>query len=379
MPGSSLKKILRRLVEYAKRRLRSPFLKGKVGDTHATVESMIAERELYTSERISFPSSAVIETTTRCNLKCIMCARLDDPRPGEDLPYMAFERCMESLVPHLSRIDLNGHGETFINKQFMQIFEQAKKTNSYVAITTNATLIDEATADSLVRLGMDEMVISIDAASPELFEKIRKGARFQKVLENIDKINLFKAKYRRNTPHLDVQMVAMKMNIHELPALVKLAKERLKARSISVIPLKEYASVEGESLERCPELARKFIPEARRLASEIGIEFSLSPVLETILADEDLAGNVEKRSTEPTARERKTYMNCDDPWKFTFVDCAGLVRPCCGTDRTMGDLTQKTFPQIWYGNEYVEFRKELLSGRPPGDCLKCIHRTKFHK
>jgi len=379
MSKYSLQKISRKVGDIAREYLRAPLFKrrGKADGLGAAVEQMLADKEFYTRGKVPLPSSAIIETTTRCNLKCIMCARVDGAHPGDDLPYEAFERCMDSLIPHLSRIDLNGHGETFLNKNFMRIFEQAKKNGAHAAITTNATLIDEDTADSLVRLGMDEMVISIDAVSPELFEAIRKGARLRKILENIDRINLYKEKYQSDKPDIDVQMVAMKMNIHELPALVRLAKERVRARSVSVIPLKEYPPVEGQSLHRFPELAREYIPEARRIAEEIGITLTVSPVLEALLVDEQV---VEEQAPEvtPEPHATKTYMNCDDAWKFAFVDCAGRVRPCCGTDRVMGDLGKDTFPHIWYGDEYVRFRTQLLSGEPPPECQRCIHRTKFH-
>jgi MoaA/NifB/PqqE/SkfB family radical SAM enzyme len=380
MTRHNLRTISRRAVNYARARLKSPFTdrKGSADEPRAFIEKMLADRDFYTSDRITLPTSAIIETTTRCNLRCIMCARLEDSHPGEDLPYEAFERCMESLVPHLKRIDLNGHGETFLNRHFLRILEQAKENGTFVAITTNATLIDEATADALVRLEMDEMVVSLDAATPALFERIRRGARFDKVLENIDRVNSLKKQYHRDRPHIDVQMVAMKMNIHELPALVRLAHERVKARSVSVIPLKEYPAVEGESLLRYPERALRYIPEARRIAKELGLAFSLSPVLESLLAGQD-RGEAQDADTSSEPDGRKTYMSCDDAWKFAFVDCTGRIRPCCGTDRVMGDLGKSTFPEIWYGDEYVTFRTALLSGHPPPECLRCIHRTKFYR
>ena len=99
--------------------------------------------------------------------------------------------------------------------------------------------------------------------------------------------------------------------------------------------------------------------------------------MEALLVEEEVSDDG-KHETLPEPRRMHTYMNCDDPWKFAFVDCAGHVRPCCGTERVMGDLADKTFPDIWYGDEYVKFRKALLSGQPPDECLSCIHRTKFY-
>lgn len=121
-----------------------------------------------------------------------MCARLDDPRPVGDLSPMAYEKCMKTLIPNVKSIELTGHGEPFFNEKFMDMFKHAKQSGSFVATTANATLINRTIAEQLVSWGMDRIIISIDAATKDLYEKIRRGARFETVLENIDDINFFK-------------------------------------------------------------------------------------------------------------------------------------------------------------------------------------------
>jgi MoaA/NifB/PqqE/SkfB family radical SAM enzyme len=359
--------LLRRLVKYVRSGFRSqPEVEREEDGSGIPTIKMLADKDYYLSKRIPMPNSAVIETTTRCNLRCIMCARLDDPRPHGDLPYQVFENCMETLIPNLSRIELQGHGETFLHKRFMDMFERTKKNSSaYVSITTNATLIDESVAERLVQGGMDEILISMDAASSDLYEKIRAGANLEKVLKNIDGINHFRRQYGSEAPRLHIQMVAMKMNIHELPALVKLAADRIGARLVSVIPLAEYSSVKGQSLIRYPEIAKEIVPEAKRLATDKGIELYLAPVIEVLVNGEDDSQDSKEPGDKYEAPSRQMYLNCDDLWRFAFITYKGKVRPCCVSERIMGDL--------------AEFRQEFLSGRPPEECRTCVSRTKFYR
>lgn len=371
----------RKMLEYAAIHSRLP-LRKRMGDEYEEridIEELVANREFYTGDRILFPYHALIETSTKCNIECIMCARLDDPQPVGDLPYEIFRRCSETLLPHLKRVALTGHGEAFLNKKFPEMLMETRKHNLCMAITTNATLIDESMADLLVRVGLDVMAVSIDAASPALFEKIRKRASFEKVLEGIDYINYYKKKYRREVPELDVLTVGMKMNIHEFPDVVRMAADRLKARSVTLNPLAEYSSVAGNSLSHHPELARKFVPEAIEVAKEKGIRLTVSPVIESLLQ----SGPAEPSVDDPTPPQddihREVYLMCDDPWKFTFVTRTGKVCPCCASARVMGDITSQDFRDIWYGEEYTKFRTKFLSGEPYPECLNCTIRTKYYR
>jgi radical SAM protein with 4Fe4S-binding SPASM domain len=66
---------------------------------------------------------------------------------------------------------------------------------------------------------------------------------------------------------------------------------------------------------------------------------------------------------------------CTWPWDATYVTSRGVVQPCCmvmGDDRiALGDLTTQTFPEIWYGEPYREFRRRLAGDAPPDVCAGC--------
>ena len=67
---------------------------------------------------------------------------------------------------------------------------------------------------------------------------------------------------------------------------------------------------------------------------------------------------------------------CTWPWDAAYVTSAGVVQPCCmvmGDDRVaLGNLTESSFPDIWTGPEYREFRTRLASADdPPEVCRGC--------
>lgn len=54
---------------------------------------------------------------------------------------------------------------------------------------------------------------------------------------------------------------------------------------------------------------------------------------------------------------------------------AGIVQPCCmvmGDDRvSLGDLSRASFPEIWAGEAYQDFRHRLAGDEPPDVCRGC--------
>ena len=70
---------------------------------------------------------------------------------------------------------------------------------------------------------------------------------------------------------------------------------------------------------------------------------------------------------------------CRRPWSLMYFTANGRALPCCiapfsqhGYDNYMlGDATQQTLREIWNGPAYREFRKALLSDKPPAACANC--------
>ena len=365
----------------------------------------------------AFPKHLLIETTTRCNLRCKQCAHVVGKYAFDDMTMATFER-LRPLFPHLEQVALYGHGETFLYKHFFEMLEELKQHQLCVYVTTNGTLLTDAVCERLVELGLDKLAISMDAATPELFNDIRRGADFEKVAQNIRRLNAAKKRAGRDDkPTLSLMYCAMKSNIQELPKLVRLADEWNMTHGVAVMNIVEYG-VSGEALADHPEIAAPYLNEANRLAAKLavplgGVEngfenLQLEPVRLTFadklyrnyreftrsfdratLLRTKLARVWQKlfSANHPPTTEEAPFTfpvetawhgirvkKCRDPWEFLFIDVHGDVRVCCTSHRMMGNVNDTDIATIWNSQSYQEFRDKMVSPDIPPECKTCLRR-----
>jgi sulfatase maturation enzyme AslB (radical SAM superfamily) len=72
-----------------------------------------------------------------------------------------------------------------------------------ISISTNGTLIDQAWAERIVRTPFRSITVSFDGGTESTFEKLRRGARFSKVIGNITRLQELKRSSGSPFPTLD--------------------------------------------------------------------------------------------------------------------------------------------------------------------------------
>jgi MoaA/NifB/PqqE/SkfB family radical SAM enzyme len=107
---------------------------------------------------------------------------------------------------------------------------QAKKAGCQVGFSTNGKRLTPEVSKELIELGLDWISFSVDAATPELYGRIRQGADFETILGNMAVLRDLKLSNRRENPQMMMVFVALGgepeiQNYHELPAYIDLAKE----------------------------------------------------------------------------------------------------------------------------------------------------------
>ena len=170
-------------------------------------------------------------------------------------------------------VDLTGGGEPLLHPRLEEMVRQAKSAGCVAGFSTNATLLFPDRAEGFLEAGLDWIAYSIDGATPATYEKIRVGASFEKVMKNIAGVQQLKERRKSKKPKTMLFFVMMKENVHELPAMVKLAKsmgiDQIVAKNLDVI-LKEGDDERrifknrggGKSIPLCPGQWRK--PKGRR-------------------------------------------------------------------------------------------------------------------
>jgi len=323
---------------------------------------------------VSLPVHLNIELTTRCNAACT-CRKGHETWKGQDLPIEVFEKVERQLLPAAWTVNLTGWGEPLLVRRFDQFYERAARCGTHAHFVTNATTLSISRLEAFARR-TTHLSASIDGATRETFEAIRRKTRFDRVIEALRMYKKLRDIYPEVGSTLSIHFVAMRRNIEELPAVVELAAE-LGAEAIAVTNLATAflpIEVARECLSHYPDLANRLFDEASERAREKAIEIRVPPKCETPIAPplSNASGPGKRLNAGRLWPERNRFpQHCSDPWMRAYVSAAGAIHPCCVSTRIMGDLTRQSFAAIWNGRRYRRLRRRINSFLPPLECRTC--------
>lgn len=142
-----------------------------------------------------FPVHLLIEPSSACNLRCVMCFQADKSFTRK--PYIGMmdlgifrEAIDQAAEGGTGAISLLSRGESLLNKNFPEMLRYAsdKKTFFDLKLNTNATHLDERMCHELLSSNMNVIVFSVDSHKKEIYEEIRIRSNFEKVLGNIRRL-----------------------------------------------------------------------------------------------------------------------------------------------------------------------------------------------
>lgn len=327
------------------------------------------------------PRFAQIEPIGRCNLACRMCTvneRVDA------VGQMSIERFRSLLdqMPELESLHLQGLGEPMLHPAFFDMIELAASRGIRVSANTNLTLLTAARARRCVTSGLAALSVSIDGASREVYQAIRRKASFDKVVRNLARLMQARDEARSSLEVRGV-MVLMRSNLDELPALVRL----LHAHGVPELLVQRLSS----DLEQ-PQLARGYIPirtyvrDAQLRTSDLGRASEVFERARALAAALDMRLHLPRlvpRAVPPASDAAAP--RCGWPWERLYVTAAGELLPCCmvaTADRAsfgnVFDDEDDGLRQRWHGAEANAFRAALAGDSPPDVCRGCaLYRGTF--
>ena len=301
------------------------------------------------------PRSIQIECTTKCNLRCTFCELSYWREEPADLEFDNVQT-MVAHLPKLKRIDLTGIGEALVNKNFFDIVRFLKRRGIYITLNDNFMLMTEKTARRVVELGIDQIFLSLDGASAETYEPIRRGAKFDVVIANVKRLMAIKQETGSHLPEVKINTVVCDTNYHELPQIVALAHE-IGIGMVQFVNIVTFDNTDSMGTADIREKVRQKFEEAISLAEELGV------LVKVELFD------------------KLPVQQCDFPWTRNFVTYDGFVHPCCYTtqsgDRTaqngrsLGNLVDDAYVDIWNSEKYASFREKMGEGILPYQCEHC--------
>ena len=318
----------------------------------------------------TLPRSLYLETTNRCDSKCQTCIRTFATleRPADLTLERA--RTIVDQFPDLDRVVLHGIGEPLLNPEIFDIVAYLKKRVTTVLFNSDAIGLTQARAVRLVESGLDEFRVSMDAATPATYRRLRGVDRFESVTTNVGRLVALQREMGRTTPRVSLWFTAARANIEELPAFVELAA-RLEVREVYVQRLvwnEIGLATSANALHgKLSELERARLGEAEALAARLGVAMRASGLTSPLA------------SLEGGGAGARPWSGCQRPWTLAYVTANGNVAPCCISPWVardyagliLGNAFDERFESIWDGERYQRFRRDFESSTPPDPCRGC--------
>ncbi|MGV7931061.1 MAG: SDR family NAD(P)-dependent oxidoreductase [Spirochaetota bacterium] len=135
-----------------------------------------------------------IETSIACNLNCVMCP-WDQVRAAAGSDGLMQGEVWDALRPRLGEvasIDFSGGGEALMNPNLPSWIAEAHDAGCETGFLSNGLLLTGERARSLINAGIDWIALSIDGATAEVYDAIRKGARFERLIGSLEALSSLK-------------------------------------------------------------------------------------------------------------------------------------------------------------------------------------------
>jgi len=325
----------------------------------------------------TLPTQVYLEVTNRCNSLCGSCPLTYDHflrfEPKHHLSWAQFRHVVDQL-PQIDRAVLHGIGEPLLNPDLPRFVAHLKARGAHLLFNTNAVLLDTRRGDALVEAGLDELRVSLDAVTPELYRKLRGIDKLPQILANL---RAFLARHGgQKRPRVSLWLVGMQENLEQLPAFVRLGAE-LGVPEVYLQRLVYFGGGEriAEETTMVPEQSlfsaleqrqAELIADCERLAAELGLVFRASGAT---TPHESVA-----------VQGGHPWQGCYRPWTLIYVTANGNLLPCCiapfaspdYAGLMLGNVFARPLAELWNDRPYMALRSAVLSEAPaPWPCQHC--------
>lgn len=277
-----------------------------------------------------FPLTVLLEPTNYCNFSCIHCAyRIISNRPEYTQGFMDFDlykKIIDEIYEYKKYIILRpfDRGEALINTHLSQMIKYAKEKCGryiYIWLNTNGTLLTPQKSRELLKAGLDQLEVSIDAATEKTFSKIKgvDGKILREVTKNTIQYYQIKKELFSDNPNkkLIVSFVESEINTLEKDAFTNFWQNY--TDRVNIRPVHQHG----------------------------------------VLIKDDL--RITKRNAEMIKR-----LPCSILWKRVSIDFCGNLRFCevdWENKGIMGNIKKLSIKEIWNSKKYKQLRRLHIEKR----------------
>ena len=160
-----------------------------------------------------------------CNLKCIMCLNVKPPfRLTRHRSSEIFNSLLVHMLPTASELTLTGNGDPFARKEVLNFLLNHKISENYpnlrIELFTNGMLLTETMWDKIKHNRFSSINVSIDAATKETYEYVRRNGKWDILFNNLRLIGDLRK--QRHFSNFIINFVVIKSNYREMKNFVEL-------------------------------------------------------------------------------------------------------------------------------------------------------------
>lgn len=243
-----------------------------------------------------------------------------------------------------------------LNIHLIDLMEECESRGIAPSIISNGSVYTERIASRLLSLSRSTIIFSLDAATPELFERIRVNGKLEVVLNNIDR--LVRRRGGACWPKIELRTTAMSHNVSELPSIVRLAK-RLGVDKLTI----SFFLTDWGRADMQRNIASRDVSKHPRM------KHLLSEVVET-------AARLDVPLDTEDSLERFSSTNrCPWVWSEPYITVTGDVVPCCRIADSsvvkMGNVYEEDLSRILNNKAYRHLRRRIANDDIPHFCRRC--------
>ena len=289
-----------------------------------------------------YPYHYVIDPTNICVLRCPLCptGRGTLKRPQGKMDFADFRKLIDEIAEYACFVDLYNWGESFLHPQIFDMIDYANARNISTKISTSLNYFDEGMAKQVIESGLEELVVSLDGADQETYEKYRVRGSFDKVTESLRSLVRQRELHKSPFPLLTIRVLLNRYNENQIPAIRQLGKQ-LRVDNVVVAPIMVNTDSQ-EDMERW------------------------------------LPVNERHSFYDYRTRQDRTLQKvkaCPYLWESCVISWEGGVSPCCWYDdpaNDFGNAFTEPLKDIWNNDFYVASRKVFRGEEVMRDTV-CVH------
>ncbi|HEX9060655.1 MAG TPA: radical SAM protein [Clostridia bacterium] len=312
-----------------------------------------------TEELDYLPIRMDYELVRRCNFRCRMCI-MSMPSTAKDAEDTSFEDFKNSVndMYGLIEIKLQGLGEPLLHPDIFDIISYASDLDIWTRTTVNGSLLHlKENYKRLIDSNPGEVQVSIDGATKDVFQHIRVGSDFDKVVSNTTLLNNYAAS--KGVLKTRCWSVVQKSNRHQLKEIIDLSEKMGFSRLTFSINLSSCGDEDMDRLNKEQDISTDFTSDEAQML----IEYGKRKGIEVTFWDYgSLYSMTEDRSKICRWLFERAFISSD----MKVVPCCTIANP---TVLNFGDGRKTS--GVWNNENYRDFRRKHINGEIPTMCSKC--------